>query len=68
MASPAARGLFHRALVQSAPCQWQYYPSLTASENRGGVTAAELGCKDANPMPCLRALPTSAILAKDRGA
>ncbi|HSV83034.1 MAG TPA: carboxylesterase family protein [Ramlibacter sp.] len=68
MASPAARGLFQRALSQSAPCQWQYYPSLTASEERGGLTAAELGCKDANPLPCLRALPASAILAKERGA
>jgi para-nitrobenzyl esterase len=68
MASPLASGLFHRALSQSAPCQWQHYPSLAASEDRGTATAAELGCKDANPLPCLRALPASSILAKARGA
>ncbi len=68
MASPPARGLFHRAISQSGPCQWQYYPSLTASETKGGEIAAQLGCKDANPFPCLRALPASAILAKESGA
>ena len=64
LASPPARGLFHRAISQSGPCQWQYYPSLAASEARGADIAAELGCKDANPMPCLRALPAKAVLAK----
>lgn len=68
MASPPARGLFHRAISQSGPCQWQYYPSLTASEAKGGELAAQLGCKDANPLPCLRALPASAILARESGA
>jgi para-nitrobenzyl esterase len=68
MASPPAQGLFHRAISQSGPCQWQYYPSLTASEERGVRDAAELGCADPNPLPCLRALPVNAILAKQRGA
>jgi para-nitrobenzyl esterase len=68
LASPPARGLFHRAISQSGPCQWQFYASLTASEQRGADTAAELGCRDSNPLPCLRSLPTGVILAKERGA
>jgi para-nitrobenzyl esterase len=64
LASPPAKGLFHRAISQSGSCQWEYYPSLTASENKGAQIATELGCTDANPLPCLRALPTSVILAK----
>jgi para-nitrobenzyl esterase len=64
LASPPAKGLFHRAITQSGSCQWELYPSLTASENRGAQIATELGCGDSNPLPCLRALPTSAILAK----
>jgi para-nitrobenzyl esterase len=68
LASPPARGLFHRAISQSGPCQWQYYPSLAASEQRGADTAAELGCKEANPLSCLRSLPTNVVLAKERGA
>ena len=68
LGSPAARGLFHRAISQSGPCQWQFYPSLTASEEKGAEVAAQLGCKEANPLPCLRALPASAVLAKESGA
>jgi para-nitrobenzyl esterase len=68
LASPPARGLFHRAISQSGPCQWQYYPSLAASEQRGADTAAELECKEANPLSCLRSLPTNVVLAKERGA
>lgn len=68
MTSPVARGLFHKAISESAPCQWQYFPSLTASEAKGADIAAQLGCKEPNPLPCLRALPASAILAKESGA
>lgn len=68
LVSPPARGLFQKAIVESGPCQWQFFPSLTASEERGAETAAELGCTDANPLPCLRALPAKVILSKERGA
>lgn len=68
MASPAARGLFHKAISQSGPCQWQYFPSLTASEQRGADLAKQLGCNDPDPMPCLRRLPAQAVLAKQQGA
>ena len=64
LASPPAKGLFHRAITQSGACQWELYPSLTASENRGAQIATELGCGGSNQLSCLRALPTSAILAK----
>jgi len=64
LASPPAKGLFHKAISQSGSCQWEFYPSLTASENKGAQIATDLGCAGSNPLPCLRALPTSAILAK----
>lgn len=68
LASPPARGLFQRAIVESGPCQWQFFPSLNASEERGVDTAAQLGCIEANPLPCLRAVPAQVILSKERGA
>ncbi|HSV83774.1 MAG TPA: carboxylesterase family protein [Ramlibacter sp.] len=68
LASPPARGLFHRAISQSGPCQWQYFPSLTASEQRGAQMAAQLGCPQADPLPCLRAVPAGTILTRQQGA
>jgi para-nitrobenzyl esterase len=68
MASPPARGLFDRAISQSGPCQWQFFPSLAASEQRGAEIAARLGCAQPDPMPCLRGLPSSAVLEGERGA
>ncbi|MGF6372885.1 para-nitrobenzyl esterase [Paraburkholderia sp. RAU6.4a] len=68
LASPPARGLFQKAIIESGPCQWQFFPSLTAAEERGTDTAAQLGCTEANPLPCLRALPAQVILSKERGA
>ena len=67
LASPPAEGLFHRAISQSGACQWELYPSLTASENKGAEIATELGCTGSDPLPCLRALPTATILAKQVG-
>src|SRR6185437_6431319 len=46
LASPPAAGLFQRAITESAPCQDQYYPTLTASEEAGAKIASELGCSD----------------------
>jgi len=68
LASPPAAGFFHRAISQSGPCQWQLYPSLTASEERGAQVATELGCTEPTPLPCLRALPADVVLAKEQGA
>jgi para-nitrobenzyl esterase len=67
LASPPASGLFHRAISESGSCQWELYPSLTASENKGAQIATNLGCTGSNPLPCLRALPTSVILAQQGG-
>jgi para-nitrobenzyl esterase len=64
LVSPPAAGLFQRAITESAPCQDQYYPTLTASEEAGAKIAAELGCSD---VACLRKLPVAAILAKQTG-
>jgi para-nitrobenzyl esterase len=64
MASPPAAGLFQRAISESGPCQWQLYQSLTSQEKAGADVAASLGCNGTDPLACLRALPASAILAK----
>jgi para-nitrobenzyl esterase len=64
LASPPAAGLFQRAITESAPCQDQYYPTLTASEEAGAKIASKLGCSD---VACLRKLPAAAILAKQTG-
>jgi len=64
LVSPPAAGLFQRAITQSGPCQDQYYPTLTASEEAGAKIASELGCSD---VACLRKLPVAAILARQTG-
>ena len=67
LASPPARGLFQRGISESAPCQWQFYQSLTSQEQKGVDIAAQLGCLGSDPLPCLRALPTSVILSRLAG-
>lgn len=64
LVSPPAAGLFQRAITESAPCQDQYYPTLTASEAEGMKIASELGCSD---VACLRKLPVAVLLAKQTG-
>ena len=61
LASPGARGLFTRAIVESgaySPVQ----PSLAAAETTGEQFAAAAGCAD-QTAACLRNLPVSTILA-----
>ncbi len=57
LAAPGARGLFHKAIVQSAPCGNAV--STRPAAQRRGVRAAELlGCPNrAGAMECLRAKP-----------
>ncbi len=69
MASPLARGLFHRAIAQSghafgrirhlrAPSRGQ-----EAGEAQGERLAAELGCSSSpNPLACLRSVPANRLL------
>lgn len=69
LASPVAEGLFDRAISQSGPCQWEHYPSLTASEDSGLEIASALGCAGASDvLACLRSRPTDEVLALERGA
>jgi para-nitrobenzyl esterase len=62
LASPAARGLFDKAIVQSAPCG---NPMMTerAADRNGLELAAALGCSDvATAMACLRDKPVSELV------
>lgn len=74
LASPSAAGLFHKVVLQSAPCTGTVpagglFPGLPAFPQwmpvssraaDGAGAAAELGCSDVR---CLRGLPTDALLA-----
>jgi para-nitrobenzyl esterase len=62
LAAPAARGLFDKAIVQSAPCG---NPMMTepVADRRGLALAADLGCTDeATAEECLRAKPVSDLV------
>jgi para-nitrobenzyl esterase len=62
LASPLARGLFERAIVQSGAYALDL-PSLSSAENTGRTFAQSVGCGGTNPVACLRALPVASILA-----
>lgn len=63
MAAPAARSLFHRAIVQSGYCEWQGR-SLAAGLQQGDQVAAAAGCAgSADVRACLRAVDPSVFLA-----
>ncbi|MEU1310522.1 carboxylesterase family protein [Streptomyces cinnamoneus] len=57
--SPASRGLFRAAILQSGPCGGQ---EAGAARQAGTAFAASLGCfVEATAAGCLRALPASAL-------
>jgi para-nitrobenzyl esterase len=67
LASPGARGLFSRAIVESGAYNLTQAPLATA-EAAGQAFAAEVGCADptaAQTAACLRATPVSTILANE---
>jgi para-nitrobenzyl esterase len=69
LASPGARGLFQRAIVESGTYQLTQQP-LAAAESAGQAFAAKAGCASttaaASTMAaCLRRLPVSTILADE---
>jgi para-nitrobenzyl esterase len=66
LASPDARGLFRRAIVQSGAFALTQQP-LAAAETFGRAFAAEAGCPD-QTAACLRRLPVSALLDNFPGA
>jgi para-nitrobenzyl esterase len=61
VASPGARGLFQRAIVESGDFALRQTP-LAKAETAGRAFAATAGCPD-QTAACLRALPVSTILA-----
>ena len=63
LASPGARGLFQRAIVESGTYQLTQQ-SLATAEAAGKTFAAKAGCAD-NTATCLRGLPVSTILTNE---
>jgi para-nitrobenzyl esterase len=61
MASPAAAGLFHRAIVQSGAYEL-VLPSLASGEAQGTAFANTVGCSS-QTIQCLRSLSVQQILA-----
>jgi para-nitrobenzyl esterase len=62
LASPTARGLFARAIIESGNCLAN---TLAQAERAGEKFAAALGCTSAaTAAACLRSQPTAALLAK----
>src|SRR5262249_49128657 len=60
--APAARGLFHKAIVESAGGGWGPPTSRAMAMTAGARIAAAAGLKDASPTPeALRALPAQAL-------
>jgi para-nitrobenzyl esterase len=66
MASPAAAGLFSRAIAESG-CLLPA-PSRQAAQQQGSALAASLGCTDpATAAACLRTKPAASILQAENG-
>lgn len=61
VAAPPARGLFHRAIMQSGACK--FLPSRALSEQAAADVVAAVGCAGAADIPtCLRALPAEMLI------
>ena len=77
IASPAARGLVERAILESGTCAaggsgsnaTAPISTLGAAEAAGQTFAASVGCSDAaTQLSCLRALPASKLIAGELAA
>ncbi len=66
VASPTARGLFSKAIVESGSYNLTQ-ASLASAEAAGHAFAAKAGCSD-QTAACLRSLPVSTILANENAA
>jgi para-nitrobenzyl esterase len=66
VASPQARGLFERAIVESGSYNLTQ-ASLASAETAGEAFATKAGCAS-QTAACLRSLPVSAILANENAA
>jgi para-nitrobenzyl esterase len=62
--SPAAAGLFHRAITQSSPIANLWFTSAATALGRGNAFAAAAGCpgSDAATAACLRKLTSARVL------
>lgn len=68
IASPAVRGLFHKAIIESGPCALPLTVDIGDAETYGEQLAADNHCPttaDAAAAACLRALPVSTLLAAE---
>lgn len=64
LASPAAAGLFDRAIVESAPCTADATRTRAAAEAEGTAVAGKVGCADdPDRAACLRAVSPATLLA-----
>ena len=62
LAAPAARGLFHRAIIQSGICDWQLR-TLEQGLQQGDLTVTAVGCEAAaDRASCLRGLAASDLV------
>ncbi len=66
VASPRARGLFEKAIVESGSYNLTQ-ASLATAESAGDAFASKVGCAD-QTAACLRGLPVSTILADENAA
>lgn len=63
LAAPGAKGLFHKAIVQSAPCG-NAVLTLAEAERRGVKHAAAIGCEDTvDVQECLREADLAELVA-----
>jgi para-nitrobenzyl esterase len=67
MASPLARGLFHRAILQSGVPPTTIYASLPAEEKAGDELALRLQAPAGQALAFLRAMPAAELLAAAPG-
>lgn len=62
LSAPGARGLFHKAIIQSGPCG-NSLVTRSVANNRGTTTATSLGCSNPHTaMECLRRKPLNTLV------
>src|SRR5690606_10400691 len=82
LTSPAARGLFDKAIIQSGSCLLEWvsgtyvpipgmpsftpYTSLEANRETGEAAAASLDCPEGEELECLRAMPVEGLMTVNK--
>ncbi|MGY1439132.1 carboxylesterase/lipase family protein [Streptomyces reniochalinae] len=62
LTSPAAKGLFDKAILESAPCGNMKGIPRAQADKQGQKLAAKLGCEGQHVAACLREVPVSDVL------